>query len=306
MQIFQNPTSMPSCVLVLGMFDGVHRGHQELLLRGLSIARERQLPLTVCTFEPHPLAVLCPDRAPKRLTTQTERARLMASYGVDNLCVHSFTRQLAGLSPESFIQMICAVYHPVCVVCGFNYTFGKAGQGKGELLRQRGKEFGFDTVIVREVILDGATVSSTRIREELAQGHIQEVSKLLGHEWTLCGRVVDGKHVGRRLGFPTANVSIRFNKALPAYGVYACYLTRRNGQSYQAVVNVGRHPTLPEGKVTVEANVLHSSLDLYGERVRLTMMKHLRGEIKFDSVELLREQIAMDVKNAEAYFSSLR
>ena len=305
MRILRDPEHMEPCVLVLGMFDGVHRGHQALLMRGRERALALGVPLCVCTFEPHPLAVLRPEGQPPRLTTQTERARLMASYGVDVLCVRSFTRRLAKQPPEDFVADMVRRCHPRAVVSGFNYTFGDRGAGTCETLRALGDKYGYESITVPEVVLEGATVSSTRIRRLLEQGELHLATYLLGHAYTLAGRVEGGKHIGRTMGFPTANVRVPAHKALPAFGVYACYLTV-DGRSLPAVVNVGRHPTLPEGKVTVEAYVLDQRINLYGKPVRLTFMSYRRPERSFESVEALRTQIRQDASDARAYFASLR
>ncbi len=307
MRIIRDPERLNPCVLVLGMFDGVHRGHQALLMRGDELAQEMVYPLCVCSFEPHPLRVLRPERAPQMLTTLPEKARVMQSFGVDGLCVTTFNRARANQNAEEFMAEMVQVYAPVVVVCGFNFTFGKGGLGNGRMLREYGKKHGFRTVIVPEVIVEGATVSSTRIRELLSAGDIPMVNRLLGHAYAISGRVESGKQLGRTMGFPTANVSIPKGKALPAFGVYDCWLETAEGEYHPAVVNVGRHPTLPEGHVTVEAHVLTGGepLDLYGQKVRLSFLRFQRAEVRFDSKEELQAQIARDVEDARAYFAKM-
>lgn len=301
MQILRNPGALSPCVLVLGMFDGVHRGHQALLMTGLELAEQSGLPLNVCTFVPHPLRVLRPQAAPPLLTTMTERARLMAGFGVDHLCILPFTTETAVETPKEFMDMLAQVYQPRHVVCGFNYSFGHMGAGSAASLR----DGGFDVTVVPEVVLGGETVSSTRIRRLLAQGDIHQATRLLGHSYTLSGRVMNGKHIGRTMGYPTANVEIPAEKALPAFGVYACWLQTAS-HIYPAVVNVGRHPTLPEGSVTVEAYALGQHLSLYGEKVRLLFLEHLRPEKRFDSVEALKAQITRDADEARTYFAEMQ
>lgn len=170
MRIIRDPKRLNPCVLVLGMFDGVHRGHQALLMRGDELAQEMVYPLAVCTFQPHPLHVLAPEKEPVMLTTLPEKAAVMQSFGVDGLCVTTFTRARANQSPEDFMAELVEVYAPVVIVCGFNFTFGAGGKGNGQMLKEYGKKHGFRTVIVPEVVIDGETVSSTRIRRLLAQG----------------------------------------------------------------------------------------------------------------------------------------
>lgn len=306
MRIVRNPKRLNPCVLVLGMFDGVHRGHQALLMRGAELAQEMAFPLTVCSFEPHPLRVLRPEKAPPLLTTLPEKAAVMQSFGVDVLCVTTFDRARADQSPEDFMAELVEVYAPVVVVCGFNFSFGKGGAGNGKLLREYGRKHGFRTVIVPEVIIEGETVSSTRIRRLLGEGDIAMVNRLLGHACTLSGKVETGKQLGRTMGFPTANVAVSPKKALPAFGVYACWLQTADGAYHPAVVNVGRHPTLPEGSVTVEAHVLDGHPDLYGQHVRLSFLRFQRPETRFADKDALQEQIAADVEAAKAYFASLQ
>lgn len=303
MRIVRDPVDMGSCVLVLGMFDGVHRGHQALLMAGHDLACRYGLPLHVCTFEPHPLRVLRKEAAPPLLTTLPERARLMASFGVDALCVMTFRREVAAIEPEDFLAHLLQVYRPRAVVAGFNYTFGKRGRGDEHMLRAWGEKNDCEIVIVPKVELDGDTVSSTRIRGLMAKGDVHGAARLLGHAYTMSGRVMNGKRIGRTMGYPTANVEIPRNKVLPAFGVYACWLTVGN-TVYDAVVNVGRHPTLPEGAVTVEAHVLDHQLMLYGKKVRLTFLQFQRPECTFDSVEALKAQITRDAEDARAFFAA--
>ncbi len=307
MRIQRDPKRTPPCVLVLGMFDGVHRGHQALLMRGGELAQEMDFPLCVLSFEPHPLRVLAPEKAPPLLNTLPEKARIMQSFGVDELCITTFDRARANQSPEDFMAEMVATYAPVVVVCGFNFTFGKGGQGTGKMLREYGKKHGFRTVVVPEVIVEGETVSSTRIRRVLAEGDIPLVNRLLGTGYTLSGKVETGKQLGRTMGFPTANVHIPRHKALPAFGVYDCWLETADGAFHPAVVNVGRHPTLPEGHVTVEAHVLTDGepLELYGQRVRLSFMRFQRAEVRFGSKDELQTQITRDVEEARAYFAKM-
>ena len=224
MKILRDPKRLNPCVLVLGMFDGVHRGHQALLMRGDELAQEMDFPLSVLSFEPHPLRVLAPEKCPPLLNTLPEKARIMQSFGVDNLCITTFDRARADQSPENFMAEMVETYAPVVVVCGFNFTFGKGGAGTGKMLREYGKKHGFRTVIVAEVLVEGETVSSTRIRKVLATGDIPMVNRLLGTGYTLSGKVESGKQLGRTMGFPTANVAIPRHKALPAFGVYDCWL----------------------------------------------------------------------------------
>ncbi len=180
MQIIQDPQRLDPCVVLLGMFDGVHLGHQALIAEGRHLADAQGCPLCACVFEPHPLEVLRPETAPKRLTTPEERAAKMARLGVDILAVNTFTPQLAALSPDAFLDSLLSVYQPEAVVCGYNFTFGCRGSGKAEDLAAFGAAHGFPVSVIPAVTVDGEPVSSSRIRALLESGRIAEARQLLG------------------------------------------------------------------------------------------------------------------------------
>ena len=305
MEIWRNPEKTSPCILILGMFDGVHMGHQALLMAGIESAQREKVPLYVCTFEPHPLQVLNPEKAPKLLSTLDERAQIMDGFGVDALCVHTFTRLLADEEPDVFLKNMQARYAPKKVICGYNFTFGRRGRGNGGMLKSWGAESGIDVEIIPEVRIADETVSSTRIRGELEQGNLRMVNRLLGHAYMLSGPVVHGKGIGHTLGFATANLSVPGEKALPAFGVYTAVMHDRD-QVWKCMVNIGRHPTLPEGNVTVEAHVLNGSPDLYGHKVTLELYGSVRPEVRFDSVEDLKAQLEKDRKAVRAFFGMER
>ena len=301
MEIWMNPEKTDPCILVLGMFDGVHMGHQSLIMTGMERAAEKKVPLYVCTFEPHPLHVLFPDRAPKLLTTLQERAGIMEGFGVDALCVHTFTREMAAQEPEAFLASVQERYSPREVICGYNFTFGRSGRGSGDMLRAWGSAHGVDVEIIPEVRIADEAVSSTRIRGELESGNIRMVNRLLGHAYMLSGKVLHGKGIGHTLGFATANIGVDPEKALPAFGVYLGVL--RDGENqWKCMVNIGRHPTLPEGGVTVEAHVLDAHPDLYDREVTLDIYGSVRPEIRFENVDALVEQLKKDRAKAKAFF----
>ena len=299
MRILRDPALAGPCVLILGMFDGVHRGHQALLMRGAELAEAHELPLVVCTFEPHPLEVLMPDRAPKRLTTPAERAGLMASFGVDDLCVHTFTHELASRTPEAFARMLTEIYQPRYVVCGFNFTFGREGRGNGSLLCAYGAAHGFETCVIPAVEVDGETVSSTRARKALEGGDIRALSRMLGHAWTLTGPAEDAGNIAGAVRVDGPAV-----KALPACGVYACYLSLRDGESFRAMVQVSR-TTEEDSPKAVTALLLDERVKLAGETVRLTFMECLRPAKRFDSPEAYTAQLQQDAETAKAFFARI-
>ena len=306
MKLLWNPARTAPCVLVLGMFDGVHRGHQKLLMTGDALSERYGVPLNVYTFEPHPLERIRPELAPPLLTTLPERAALMASFGVNNFCVADFTPSMRDQTPEEFLAEVMKRYQPKAIVCGFNYTFGAGGRGNGALLEGWGRENGVEIAIVPSVELGGSTVSSTRIRGLLQNGRVHEAVVLMGHGYRVTGEVIHGKGLGHALGYPTANVAFHPRKLLPAFGVYSCWLQTRD-RCWPAVVNVGSHPTLPEGDpVTVEAHALtDEDLQLYGEHARVTFLEMLRAERTFASTAELKAQLDADAARARAYFATL-
>ena len=298
MRVIWNGETGENRVVALGTFDGVHRGHRELLETGLKYAREHGMLLRACTFDRHPLEVIRPGSAPKILTTIPEKAVLMEYAGVDEMHLIRFRKEIADMEPEDFLEMLRKSMKLRAVAAGWNYTFGRHGRGDAEMLQADGKKHGYDVIILPPVTTkDGTILSSSTIRERIEQGKIPEAEEMLGHGYQLSGRVRDGKHMGRRIGVPTANVAVPERKQLPAFGVYPCFLETETEQ-YRAVVNIGTQPTMPSGHVTVEANVLEGEPELYGMHVRLTLGKMIRAERKFGSPEELKEQIERDRKAA--------
>ena len=290
------PERRPSAV-ALGVFDGVHLGHRAILGAAVAHARATGSPAIACTFDPHPLEVLQPDRAPLPITTLDERLDLIAACGVDETVVLTFTRELAAMEPEAFVKDVLVDRLAARqVVVGFNHRFGRGARGDAALLRELGARGGFSVDVIEPLTVDGVPVSSTAIRSALARGDLDAAVRMLGRPYTLPGKVVAGAGRGRTLGFPTANVAPD-RPVLVAPGVYACTVEVA-GQSRRAVVNVGVRPTFGEQALAVEAYLLDFSGDLYGQTVRLIFRSRVREERRFSSVDALRAQIADDVETA--------
>jgi riboflavin kinase/FMN adenylyltransferase len=306
MQIVQGLETYPPdagpAVVALGVFDGVHLGHREILGAAVARARGAGLVAVACTFEPHPIEVLQPGRAPAPIATLDERLELIAATGVDTTVVLTFTRALAAIEPEAFVKdVVLQRLHAREIVVGFNHTFGRGARGNARLLEQLAPGLGFDVDVVPPRIVDGVPVSSSEIREALRLGDVERAGRYLGRAYAIAGTVEAGAGRGRTLGFPTAN--IRPDRALLiATGVYAGTIEAKGGR-YGAVVNVGVRPTFGESQVVVEAHLLDFTGSLYDSSVRLAFLGRLREERKFSGVDALRRQIAEDVETARKRLS---
>jgi len=293
---------LPPRVAALGTFDGVHLGHQELIRRGREMAEKTGAQLQVCTFDRHPLEVICPQKAPGLLMTAAERRERMADCGAEELRVIPFTRETADLEPEDFLDLLGRECSLRAVVAGWNYSFGRAGRGDAALLRAEGRKRGFEVLIVPPVRTEaGEIISSSAIRRKLTEGDLDGANAMLGFPYPISGTVIGGKHEGSRIGFPTANIGTEPGKQLPAYGVYAGIL-ECGERKWKAVANIGLQPTLPSGGVTVEAHIPGASPDLYGKHAVLRLHRFLRAERRFASVEELAVQIAKDQRDALDFF----
>jgi riboflavin kinase/FMN adenylyltransferase len=290
------PERRPTAV-ALGVFDGVHAGHRAILGAAVAHARATGAPALACTFEPHPMEILQPDRAPLAITTLDERLALIAACGIDETIVLTFTREFAAVEPEAFVKdVLVDRMAPRHVVVGFNHRFGRGARGDATMLRDLGVRLGFEVDVIAPLTVDGVPVSSTAIRAALGRGDLVTAERMLGRPYSLPGKIVSGAGRGRTLGFPTANVAPD-RPVLVAPGVYACTCVV-GGAGYRAVVNVGVRPTFGEETLAVEAYLLDFSGDLYGQTVSLVFVSRVREERRFPSVDALRAQIAEDVETA--------
>lgn len=309
----QVPAALASggSVVTIGVFDGVHRGHQLLISQAVEHSRQRGVPCVVMTFEPHPVAVFAPDRAPKALLPLSERARLIDELGADYLLVIDFRDELAGQSPLEYARdVLSARLGAREVVVGENFTFGKDAAGSAETLRGLGLELGFGVTVVPLLSDSGARVCSTAIRQELGRGGIDVAAALLGRDFSVTAVIERGAgRGGRELGYPTANQYVDDVSALPADGVYAGWLTVVDGQDkgpidgdmepgvrYPAAISVGTNPTFGDSRRSVESFILDRDADLYGRLARVEFVGKVRGMTKFDSVDELLEYMARDVE----------
>jgi riboflavin kinase / FMN adenylyltransferase len=292
------PSGWGRCVVTIGVFDGVHRGHQQLIARAVEHGRALGLPVVLITFDPHPASVLRPGTYPARLTSLTRRAELVAELGVDAFWVLPFTAELARVAPDEFVhELLVDRLHAAMVVVGRNFTYGYRAAGDVAELERLGQRFGFAAEGVDLVTEASApagssvTFSSTYIRACISAGDVRAAAEALGRPHRLEGVVVRGDQRGRELGYPTANVDCGEHAAIPADGVYACWF-HHAGRVYAAATSVGTNPTFSGRERTVEAFVLDTHEDLYGARVAVDFVERLRGMDRFDSVDELI--VAMD------------
>ncbi len=289
--------------VALGTFDGVHAGHRAVITRAVELARERGLTSSVVTFDRHPLTVVDPARAPRLLTSNEEKARLIADLGPDELVLLAFDEALAALTPDEFCHRLLAdTLRARVVVVGENFNFGAGGSGDAVDLRRCGAAHGYDVEICRLVAEHGETISSTRIRRLLRDGELEEVREVLGRPPSATGVVTHGDGRGRRLGVPTANVDVEAGTIFPGRGVYAARV-RVGDDWYRAAVNIGHNPTFRSRDeltthVSVEAFLLDFSADIYDREVRLDFLHKIRDERRFESVAQLVAQMRRDIAAA--------
>ncbi len=290
------PPGWGRCVVTIGVFDGVHRGHQLILAKTVERARDTGIPSVVLTFDPHPSEVVRPGSHPAVLTPARRKAELLEGLGVDVLCVLPFTLEFSRLGPAEFVhEGLVEHLHAAAVVIGENFRFGHKAAGDVPLLRELGGRFGFATEGVTIVRSDETTYSSTFIRSCIDAGDVAEAARALGRSHRLEGVVVRGDMRGRDLGYPTANLESLPHAAVPADGVYAGNLVH-GGQARPAAISIGTNPTFEGSERRVEAYVLEFDGDLYGEHVALEFAARLRGMERFDTVEALQAQMAQDVE----------
>jgi len=296
------PGARGVCVAI-GVFDGVHLGHQMVLGRTLGLAEASGGMAVALTFDRHPNAVVAPACAPPMIYPVEKRLELFAATGIEAACVLRFDETLSKIPGEAFVRRLAADFKPLHSVCvGSDFCFGSRRSGNLETLRRLGEELGFAAHGLECFSQDGEAVSSTRIRDAVRGGRLEEAGRMLGRPYSLCGRVVEGDKVGRTLGFPTANLDVA-GLVLPPAGVYAAR-ARLGGSTHRAVVNLGFRPTLkfPQPRFQVEAHLLDFQEDIYGQFLELEFVGNLRDEQRFNGVDALRAQIAADISAAARLF----
>ena len=299
------PADWGPCVVTIGVFDGVHRGHQGIVERAAEAGRELGLPVVAITFDPHPDEVVRPGSHPPFLCSARRRAELLAGLGADAVCVLPFTLEFSRLDPDEFVRTVLVErLHAALVVVGEDFRFGHKAAGDVALLAKLGEKYDFSTEGLPLLGDDGAPISSTSIRHLLEEGDVAAAAEALGRPHRVEGVVVRGHQRGRALGFPTANLETPPHTAIPADGIYAGWLASldedgRETERWPAAISIGTNPTFGEGERSVEAYALdRTDLDLYGMHAAIDFTARLRGTLRFDSVDALVEQMRRDVEQA--------
>jgi len=288
--------------VAIGVFDGVHRGHRYLIGRMVERGRQEGLATMVVTFHPHPRLVVQPQTALTYLCGLEERIELLRALGVDSVAILSFTSELAQLSAREFVSLLMEELRMKLLVVGADFALGRGREADAQALEAVGREMGFAVEEVGLLTVSDEKVGSSATRLALVRGDMETVASLLGRPFYLRGPIVRGAERGRSLGFPTANIALGLDRALPAFGVYVTRAYLGEG-TYPAVTNIGLRPTFGEDKTTVETYILDFEGEVHGQELRIELLHRLRGEMRFPSADALKEQIEKDIAAARAYLS---
>jgi riboflavin kinase/FMN adenylyltransferase len=298
---------LPPVALTVGNFDGIHRGHQAMLQRLLAGARSRGLQSCVLTFEPHPREFFAAQAAPTRLTSLREKVELLAARGVERMHVQRFDRAFASLAPEAFVEQVLAKrLRARWLLIGEDFRFGAKRAGDLMLLKDLGPRCGYEVEVLPVVSLAGARVSSSAVRAALAAGDVARAEELLGRSYSISGRVVHGRKLGRELGFATANVQLRHNRA-PLAGIYAVRVHGIGAGTRSGVASLGVRPTVTaSGRAVLEVHLFDFSADLYGAHMRVEFLHKIRDEERYADLDTLKAQIERDCEAARTFLLESR
>ena len=304
MKVFKNfneYSSQKPLALTLGMFDGVHLGHKSIIDELIKVGSENDLETAILTFWPHPRFVFNPDEDLKLLNTLEEKKSLIEKYGINNLFLKEFDEEFRNLTGEEFVRKILIEKLNVkYLIIGYDHSFGKNKSGNFELLQKLSKELGFEVEQMEAINIHENNISSTKIRNALLKGKIQEANEMLGYPYSVSGIVAHGKKLGRTIGYPTANIETESIKLLPKKGAYIVE-TIVKYQQYKGMLSIGTNPTVNGEKLTVEVYILDFNEDIYGEKITVKFRDFLHEEIKFEGLEKLIERLDEDKKLTEEF-----
>jgi riboflavin kinase/FMN adenylyltransferase len=297
---YENLEGIKNAVVTIGTFDGIHLGHQEIISRIIELAKSVNGETALVTFWPHPRYVLGKNKDElKLLTTFDEKAEILEQLGLDHIVRVNFTKEFSQWTSEQFIQrIIISALHTKRLVIGYDHRFGKDREGGFEHLKQHSDRYGFQVEEISKQTIDDVGISSTKIRNAIEAGKVELAHDFLGRFYEINGDVVSGDKIGKTLGFATANIQIKETyKLVPADGAYAV-IAQIKGKEYKAMLNIGFRPTVDGKSKKIEANIFDFNQDIYGEQIKISFIKKLRDEIKFDSKEELSDQLKKDKEKA--------
>lgn len=284
--------------VALGSFDGLHKGHLTLINKVVELSKENDGLSMVYTFKNHPLEIIDESKAPKVIMDNEEKINILEKEGIDISCLVKFDKKFMLIEPEEFIKEIIEKFNVKAIVVGFNYKFGFKNKGDVNLLKDLSEKLNFDLYVMSALEDEGVVISSTFIRGLIKDGEINRATELLTRPYSIKGEVIHGKQLGRTIGFPTANLNITANTVLPAMGVYYTNV-ELDGEIYKGITSVGNNPTVNGKTITVETNILDFSGDIYGKEIRVYFIERMRGNVKFNSLDELKNQLKSDKNFAE-------
>lgn len=296
-----NHTIDDRVAIALGSFDGIHKGHRQLIHFLNKIKREKNCKIMIYTFREHPMTIISPDNVPLRITDNKQKTDILEKLGIDFLVFNEFTSAFSRASPQDFIdRYLMQKYNIDTIVVGYNFRFGSKGTGNAETLMELGTTMGFDVIVVPPIELNGEIISSTKIRTFIEAGDVNKAAQFLGYPYALRGKVIEGKGRGRVLGFPTANLAYDKTKVIPKHGVYLT-LTLIDDVFIWSLTNIGNNPTFRQESLCIETYLLGYSGDLYGIEIEVYFLERIRDEIRFNSAEDLIKQLNTDVITAKKH-----
>ena len=301
MKVYKDLAALPTfqnAVITIGSYDGVHAGHQAILQRINEIARNMGGESILITFHPHPRLVVRPNDSLRLINTIDEKVALLKRYGVDNLVIVPFSKDFSQQTPEEYIEdFLVKKFQPKIIVIGYDHKFGKGRKGNIHLLKEYEEKHNFKVLEIQEQDVDNIIVSSTKIRNALQLGHIKQANEWLNHSFILSGEVIHGQRLGTEIGYPTANIDTKDKyKLIPPEGIYAVKVIYKNA-IYRGMLYIGRRPTLNGIEQSIEVNIFDFNEDIYGEHLQIEFIEHIREDKKFNSLEELQFQLAIDKKD---------
>lgn len=303
----QNLPPIKNAVITIGTFDGVHLGHQKIIDQLKKEAAKIDGETVIVTFYPHPRKIVHKEQSPLLLlTTLSEKLHLLESYGIDHVVVVPFNEDFASQTAAAYVEdFLIAKLHPKVVIIGYDHKFGKDRKGDYTTLEHYGKTHQFAVLEIPGKVLDEVTISSTAVRGAIKEGDVAKALDLLGHPYTLSGQVVKGNQLGRKIGYPTANIHVpEADKLLPANGVYAVLVRMDDYRTLKGMLNIGIRPTIGESPLTIEVNIFDFNQDIYGQHLTVEFIARLRDELKFDGLEPLIDALAQDAIDTKAALKS--